>query len=125
MGEFTRRLQMTSSRKLDRERLRPHVSRPPGSSRAPSMAEIVEGRRTDNGPKVTTLSLWTIYGNPDDYPGKHVLRESRASNGKMYMAIEPAAVVDTLEEARAAVPVGLHRMERRPADDSKIVEVWI
>jgi hypothetical protein len=36
-----------------------------------------------------------------------------------------AVAVDSLELARAVVPLGLVRMPRNPMDDASIVEVWL
>lgn len=71
----------------------------------------------------SSLSLWTIYESPDDHPGKFVTRRwDVLSTGP---APGPATVVDTLDEAREAVPPGLHWMGRAPGDDEKIVETWL
>ncbi len=74
------------------------------------------------------LFMWTIFWNPSDYPGKFVVRgfaSNAAPPHDPIVAPEPTAVVDTLEEARAAVPAGLVRTERHPEDDPVIVETWL
>jgi hypothetical protein len=74
------------------------------------------------------LRLWTIYSNPTDYPGKFVTRESVITAGHVRTRVTPTAVVDSLEEARAAAQAAsayvLVRQERHPSDDPKIVETW-
>lgn len=70
------------------------------------------------------LQTWTIYNNPSDYPGKFVVRRMTILGG-IHRDPEPAAVVDTLEEARAAVPPSLMRIDRHPNDEPQIVECWL
>lgn len=67
--------------------------------------------------------MWVIYENPRDFPGKWVVRR--------WVGLAPdkdaAAVADSLESARSAVP-GIafrDRIERMPGDDPAIVEVWL
>jgi len=69
----------------------------------------------------TCLTVWTIYKNPSDYPGKWVLRGSDVP-GNVHAE---AVVGDTLEEVRRAVPFGLIRLERCAHDDPVIHEIWI
>ena len=76
------------------------------------------------------FELWTVYKNPSDYPDKFVLRGVKVfsdQNGHpdIKMNDNPEAVTDTLEEARKAVPAGLHRFDRSPNDDHVIVEIWL
>lgn len=65
-----------------------------------------------------------IYHHPADYPRDFVVREwvcSRGESSPQHLAI----LAPTLEAARAALPPGLHRLERHPNDDPTITEVWI
>jgi hypothetical protein len=72
------------------------------------------------------IKMWVIYANPSDFPGKCVVREHVIAAGGIHGVEEqPAAVVSTLAEARAAVPRGLTRLPRDPDDDLAIVEAWI
>ena len=72
------------------------------------------------------LHMWTIYENPSDYPGRFVVRECTIERDSTIVTKpEPAAVVLTLEDARAAVPDGLYRLARAPGDEPHIVEVWL
>lgn len=66
-----------------------------------------------------SLNLWTIYARPTDYPQSFVARRFQLDK-----PTNEVIVRDTLEEVRAALPPGLHRMERHPSDDPVIVEVW-
>ncbi len=68
------------------------------------------------------MYLYTIYRNPSDYPGKFVVRRFWLETPDP----EPLAVVDTLEEAREAVPPEAdHNIGREPGDEPQIVETWI
>jgi hypothetical protein len=70
------------------------------------------------------LRIWTIYRNPTDYPTKYVVRGASVTRTIVHDP-EPTAVVDSLSEARAAVPSGLVCMPRQIADDPVIVECWL
>lgn len=72
------------------------------------------------------LDTWTIYDHPSDYPDHWVVRPFRSEDGRVRPGM--AKLADTLEEARALVPIdrfGLHRMEPSPGDDPVIAETWI
>lgn len=73
------------------------------------------------------LPVVVIYENPLDFPGRFVVRRQWACKGdKVEIEVDPLAVVDTLEQARAAVPMEQDaRVDRDPDDDSKIVECWV
>lgn len=66
-----------------------------------------------------TISLWTVYHSPADFPGKFVAQrwQDEEPTGDMFAA-------DDLEELRRMLPPGLHRLPPHPADDPVIVEVW-
>lgn len=66
-------------------------------------------------------TVWTIYQNPSDYPGKWVLRAHDHPGG----ARAECYVCDTLNEARSFVPRGLTRLSRHLSDDPVIRETWI
>lgn len=78
-------------------------------------------------PEGHVLSMYTIYFNPRDYPGRFVMREWFIVKGSRepMPAPLPSAVCDTLEEARRALPPGVVWMGRNPEDESQIVEVWV
>jgi len=75
-----------------------------------------------------TLSIFTVYENPLDYPGRFVVRRFEVSADGAQPVPPPVAVVDTLAEARAAIrrvhpcPVCMTRAE---GDEPQIVESWI
>jgi hypothetical protein len=67
------------------------------------------------------LAIWTVYRDPADYPSKYVVRKSLVPGG----VTNEMFVADSLAEARALVPPGLHRLPRQRDDDPVIVEVWL
>jgi hypothetical protein len=71
------------------------------------------------------FSMFTVYWNPKDYPGKYVVRRHVVSrHGAVPM--EVVAIADTLEEARRPIQyLHLHCLGREPGDESQIVETWI
>lgn len=66
------------------------------------------------------LEMFVVYDHPLDYPGHFVVRRWSGDQ-----PTENFAVARTIEEARAHVPMGLHRLPRQPDDDAAIVEVWL
>lgn len=73
------------------------------------------------------LPIVVIYANPSDYPGKYVTRRQWAcDDGAVRVEVDALAVVDTIEEARTAVPPETDfRLDPQPGDDPTIVECWI
>lgn len=73
-----------------------------------------------------TGSIWayTIYERPADYPDKFVLRAWLVEKGSV-TAYDPVGLADTLEGARALVPLGRERIPRVSSDDPVIVESWL
>ena len=67
------------------------------------------------------LSIWVIYDNPTDFPGKFVVRKWIGEAADK----EPLIVADTLEEARKALPKHIVRLMPSEGDDPKIVETWL
>lgn len=67
------------------------------------------------------LSVWTIYDSPPEFPAQFV--------AVLWVGPELAGVAivsKDLEELRAQLAAqGLVMLSRSPADDSKIVEVWL
>jgi len=71
------------------------------------------------------LEMWTVYDHPLDHPEHFVARrwvieaEGPRATGTLYKSAE-------LERIRAAMRAfGLVKLDRDPADDPKIVEVWL
>lgn len=68
------------------------------------------------------LALWTIYRT--EGPRHFTVRRCVASaSGVKHDGT--ALHVDSLDLARAAIPLGLARQPRHPLDDASIVEVWL
>lgn len=77
-------------------------------------------------PAGTVLTVWVIYADPADYPGRVVLRRQHVGrDATITVDADPAAVVDTIEQARAALPEGLTHLSRQPEDEPQIVECWL
>lgn len=70
------------------------------------------------------LSIFVIYENPKDFPGRFVVREWLVTGGRI-AARETPAVFDTLEEARASLSPDLVPLGRSFDDDPAIREVWL
>lgn len=70
------------------------------------------------------LPMWVVYYNPEDFPGKYVVRvhELRPDGLK---PLSEAWIGDTLAEARASIPPGLVRIPRVEEDFRSIVETWL
>lgn len=67
------------------------------------------------------MTVYTIYRNPSDFPGKFVARKFE----DLVPDNRPTVVENILEEARAKLPKGLFWTNRADNDDPSIVEVWI
>ena len=70
------------------------------------------------------MSIFVIYKNPSDYPNEFVVRVWVVA-GIVVPLQRPLVVVDTIEQARAAMPDGLFKMDRQDDDDPCIVEAWM
>ncbi len=71
------------------------------------------------------LRMFVIYERPRDAPDHFVVREWVITAGVLGAKRNAHAMVSSLEEARRSVPDGLVRTDRRPEDDSCIVEIWL
>lgn len=73
-----------------------------------------------------TLSTWTIYERPRDFPDDYVVREWQSDGNGNVRPTPEAQRYPTLEAARAPLRArGLVCIERSPGDDPCIVEVWL
>lgn len=74
-----------------------------------------------------TLSVYTIYDHPSDYPDCFVCRRSEPHGQPVahVVAKEVVGVGDTLEQCRETLPEGLFMIPRQPNDDPVIVECWV
>lgn len=71
------------------------------------------------------LPLYVIYENPSDFPGKFVVRKHTIIGNHTCVDLEPTTVCDTLDQARAQIPIGHVNLHRYQEDDPVIKEVWI
>lgn len=71
------------------------------------------------------LTVYTIYDNPTDFPGKFVVRKHNVVAGAAVPENDPHAVMDTLDDARKSIPEGMVNILRLPEDEPQIVESWI
>lgn len=76
------------------------------------MAEVIGG-----------FLSWAIYHNPLDYPGRYVVR-AFAILGGLPVPTDDVQLFDSLEDARASVPAGLHCEPRQEHEHPSVVEVW-
>jgi hypothetical protein len=72
------------------------------------------------------LTIWTIYFNPKDFPGRWVTRNFLIVRGT------PAPVAgnniflsDSLQAARSVIPDDMTCLGRQDEDEPQIVESWI
>jgi|LSQX01.3.fsa_nt_gb hypothetical protein len=75
-----------------------------------------------------SLSIWTVYEKPSDFPGEFVARrwESLVEDGApVSRATADVLVARDLDGLRAQLPAGLIRLERQPGDAPAIVESWV
>jgi hypothetical protein len=76
----------------------------------------MERKQRPDGP----LEMFVIYDHPRDFPGHFVVRRWFGDK-----STEDFALADTLEGARAEVPLGRYRMPHCPGEDEVIMETWI
>lgn len=69
--------------------------------------------------------MYVIYDRPADWPNGFVVRVWLVNRAMTVPGPVLGSDVPTLEEARALVPIGHVNVGRDPADDDKIVEVWV
>ncbi len=81
-----------------------------------------EGPDPDDG-----FEVWVIHKFPRDYPDKYVVRRYVIATDRMWVDDPPAAVTDTLEEARLHIaPKPRKHMDQFPdAQDPTIIEAWM
>jgi hypothetical protein len=69
------------------------------------------------------LRVYTIYDSPTDYPGLFVARAFYIT--RISTPGEVVAAGKSIEEVRAKLPVGLHRVGMDESDPPSIVETWV
>ncbi len=71
------------------------------------------------------LLMYTVYRKPSDFPDSYVVRRWAVSAGAVAAETGLWCLADSLEGARQSIPPGAFRLDRNPADDPVIVEVWL
>lgn len=66
-----------------------------------------------------------LYDHPKDFPESYVARAHVVGRGRHWPSPNIFIVRDTLEEVRAAIPAGMHRMNRSSIDDPCIIEIYL
>jgi hypothetical protein len=65
------------------------------------------------------MAVWIVMQDQPAYPGKLIARLATMDPTPYVM------VTDTLDEIRAALPPGMYRSYRSPADPVGLVELWL
>ncbi len=75
---------------------------------------------------MSTLSLWTIYDHPIDYPEHFVARQFLVTGDGTVLtdSVITSSQLQTLRDT-FEWDMGLACLPRNPEDDPKIVEVWL
>jgi hypothetical protein len=91
------------------------------------LKSFIKGMKANLVPKIDNvmLTLYTIYFNASDYPGKYVVRKGEIGKGAVTMSKTQFTICETIEEARACVPTGLYRFPRDQDDALQIVETYL
>jgi hypothetical protein len=72
------------------------------------------------------MRIYIIYQNLDEYPGKIVVYGYTLKIDELSRDPKPLTVVDTIREARAAIPRTYnYRCPRHPTDDPHTIESWL
>lgn len=76
-----------------------------------------------------TLTIYSIYENPKDYPEKFVVRKwfIKSTSKQPFPEVTPHCIADTLEEARHSLSKEgpLVKLMPNSDDDPCIVENWL
>jgi hypothetical protein len=81
-------------------------------------------------PEKPFMSMWTVYFNPSDFPGKYVARRfdifrNKTISGEHSLPSIEHFVADSLQEIRERIPFGMVCLMRSEGDDANIVETWV
>ena len=82
--------------------------------------EVQSFKGRDWHKKVKKYAIFVISRNTSDFPGKFAVRMFDLNRPTCLVAVK-----NTLEEARAAIPVGYRGFKRSKKDDPVIVETWM
>ena len=82
-------------------------------------------KMVNHGRKSKLLAIIVaVYEHPRDFPRSYVARVHIVSKKRHWPSPNIFIIRDTLAEVRAAIPAGMHRTNRLPADDPCIVETY-
>ncbi len=70
------------------------------------------------------LTVYVIFYNPSDYPGKYVLRPQHVVGGDIIRG-DVLPVEDSLHACQARLPLGLYRLDRLPGELPTVAECWL
>lgn len=73
--------------------------------------------------RVKRFVSWAVYFDARDYRGVYAVRQFVIVGGDA-VPTHQVEIFDTLEEARASVPAGLHCETRQAHEHPSVVEVW-
>jgi hypothetical protein len=73
----------------------------------------------------TTVSIWSVYERPDDFPHSFIARRFELYAGDVDATNDVIASHDLGLLRRRLTKVGLHSIPRFEDDDPKIIESWI
>jgi hypothetical protein len=74
-----------------------------------------------------SLSMWTVYDHPTDWPNAYIARQYRILDSGAYVATENVIIAQDLDIIRRAMieEFGLTCLTRNEGDDVKIIETWV
>jgi hypothetical protein len=75
---------------------------------------------------MTSISIWTVYNGPDDFPNNFVARRFEVTAGEVKLT-DQVIVCDDLGKLREHLKHhhgDLHSVPVFAGDDSKVIEVW-
>lgn len=70
------------------------------------------------------LTIWVIYQNPGDYPGRWVLRGHDIGSGTV-MPRPACYIADSYDKLLSSLPPGVQRLPHYDGDDPVIYETWM
>lgn len=71
------------------------------------------------------LPLFTICKHPSDFPQNYTVHARILRGDGVTLLAAYCGLYDSLDEARADIPPGLHCIPRLDDDETQIVEVWL
>jgi hypothetical protein len=72
-----------------------------------------------------TLTVWTIFEHPDDFPHEFVARRFRIIAGHVQPDLDIWFKAASLDAVRRSIPPALHRIGKQPGDTPATRESWL